>query len=271
MFTIHKWRIISWIIINILLKFFIQEIPLLKLFKVNQLIEITNISINKYQAFNSLLIKQTDISSEIVISGLNNNIVKKKIIDLFGIIVNSHTYMSRQQIQYLISKLKLSGFFIYVDFNIYYLSTHQVIIIDVISNPILDKVYVLNYKDKLIPSSYILFLFRLQLGCPKSFIQIHDSINQMIQWYQLRGYYQVNIQLEDNHASNNILVLSIDESKVNKIEIITYIKYSEKISNKKALLPSLVIKTLNIKLNQALNIRHLDYVISKLKLQKIIV
>mgnify|MGYP003460562864 FL=1 len=161
MFTIHKWRIISWIIINILLKFFIQEIPLLKLFKVNQLIEITNISINKYQAFNSLLIKQTDISSEIVISGLNNNIVKKKIIDLFGIIVNSHTYMSRQQIQYLISKLKLSGFFIYVDFNIYYLSTHQVIIIDVISNPILDKVYVLNYKDKLIPSSYILFLFRL--------------------------------------------------------------------------------------------------------------
>ena len=96
MFTIHKWRIISWIIINILLKFFIQEIPLLKLFKVNQLIEITNISINKYQAFNSLLIKQTDISSEIVISGLNNNIVKKKIIDLFGIIVNSHTYMSRQ-------------------------------------------------------------------------------------------------------------------------------------------------------------------------------
>ena len=54
MFTIHKWRIISWIIINILLKFFIQEIPLLKLFKVNQLIEITNISINKYQAFNSL-------------------------------------------------------------------------------------------------------------------------------------------------------------------------------------------------------------------------
>ena len=271
MFTIHKWRIISWIIINILLKFFIQEIPLLKLFKVNQLIEITNISINKYQAFNSLLIKQTDISSEIVISGLNNNIVKKKIIDLFGIIVNSHTYMSRQQIQYLISKLKLSGFFIYVDFNIYYLSTHQVIIIDVISNPILDKVYVLNYKDKLIPSSYILFLFRLQLGCPKSFIQIHDSINQMIQWYQLRGYYQVNIQLEDNHASNNILVLSIDESKVNKIEIITYIKYSEKISNKKALLPSLVIKTLNIKLNQALNIRHLDYGISKLKLQKIIV
>ena len=88
MFTIHKWRIISWIIINILLKFFIQEIPLLKLFKVNQLIEITNISINKYQAFNSLLIKQTDISSEIVISGLNNNIVKKKILDLFFLIVN---------------------------------------------------------------------------------------------------------------------------------------------------------------------------------------
>ena len=98
MFTIHKWRIISWIIINILLKFFIQEIPLLKLFKVNQLIEITNISINKYQAFNSLLIKQTDISSEIVISGLNNNIVKKKIIDLFGIIVNFHIYIIIQQI-----------------------------------------------------------------------------------------------------------------------------------------------------------------------------
>nr|YP_009390142.1 hypothetical protein [Sheathia arcuata]ART65541.1 hypothetical protein [Sheathia arcuata] len=272
MFTIHKWRIISWIIINILLKFFIQEIPLLKLFKVNQLIEITDISINRYQAFNSLLVKQTDVSSEIIISGLNNNIVKKKIIDLFEVIVNSHTYMSRQQIQYLINKLKLSGFFVYVDFNIYYLYTHQVVIIDVISNPILDKVYVLNYQDKLIPSSYILFLFRLQLGYPKSFIQIHDSINQMIQWYHLRGYYQVNIELEDNHVSNNVLVLSIHESKINKIEIITYIKHSnQKISNNKTLSPNLVIKTLNIKLNQALNIKHLDYGISKLKLQKIIV
>jgi outer membrane protein assembly factor BamA len=272
MFTIHKWRIISWIIINILLKFFIKEIPLLKLFKVNQFVEITNISINKYQAFNSLSVKQIDISSEIIISGLNNNIVKKKIKDLFGIIVNSHAYMSRQQIQYLINKLKLSGFFIYVDFNIYYLSTHQVIVIDVISNPILHKVYVLNSQDKLIPSSYLLFLFRLQLGCPKSFTQIHDSINQMIQWYHLRGYYRVNIELEDNYASNNILVLSIHESKVNKIEIITYIKHSDqKISNNKAFACNLVIKTLNIKLNQALNIRHLDYGISKLKLQKIIV
>lgn len=255
-----------------LLKFFIKEIAILEFIKLNKFVEMTTLSMNKCQAFNYLSVKQIDISSEIIISGLNNNILKKKVKDLFGIVVHSRAYMNRKQIQYLINKLKLSGYFTYVDFNVYYLSTHQVIIIDLIPNPILNKVYVLNYQDKLIPSSCVLFLFRSQLGCPKSFAQIHSSINQMMKWYHLRGYYRINIRLEDNDTRNNVIILNIHEGKVSKIEIITYTKYiSQKNNKNKAILFNLIIETLNIKLNQALNIRHLDHGISKLKLQKIIV
>jgi Omp85 superfamily domain len=272
MFTIHKWRIISWIIINILLKFFINEIAILEFIKLNKFVDITTLSINKCQAFNYVSVKQIDISSEIIISGLNNNILKKKVKDLFGTVIHPRAYMHRKQIQYIINKLKLSGYFTYVDFNIYYLSTNQIIIIDLIPNPILNRVYVLNYQDKLIPSSYILFLFRSQLGYPKSFAQIHNSINQMMNWYHLRGYYRVNIRLEDNNTRNNIITLSIHEAKVSRIEMITYTKHISQKNNKdKAILFNLIIETLNIKLNQALNIKHLDHGVSKLKLQKIIV
>jgi hypothetical protein len=272
MFIINKFQIASWMLTSLLLKYcFIREIDIIDFSIVSNIMNINILTGNRYKAFHLLSVKPVNISSEIIINGLNNLIIKKKLKSFFGITTNSNIYITKQQIKYLINKLKLSGFFEYVSFNIYYLGTHQVIIIDLVTNPVLSKVYIINYQDKLIPSSYLLFLFHSQLGYPKSFPQIYYAINQMIQWYHTRGYKWVQIKLEYKNANKNNLIFKINEGKVNKIEIINCIKSNEHIINSNLTISSnLIAEILNVQLNKALNIKALEYSIFKLKLKKIV-
>jgi hypothetical protein len=272
MFIINKFQIASWMLTSLLLKYcFIREIDIINFSTASNTMNVNILNSNRYKAFHLLSVKPVNISSEIIINGLNNLIIKKKLKSFFGITTNSNIYITKQQIKYLINKLKLSGFFEYVSFNIYYLGTHQVIIIDLVTNPVLNKVYIINYQDKLIPSSYLLFLFRSQLGYPKSFPQIHYAINNMIKWYHIRGYKWVQIKLEYKNASKNNLIFKINEGKVKKIEIINCIRNNEYIINSNLTISSnLIAKILNVELNKALNIKALEYGILKLKLKKIV-
>jgi hypothetical protein len=272
MFIINKFRIASWILTSLLLKCcFVREIEIINFSTTSNTMNVNILNSNRYKAFHLLSVKPVNISSEIIINGLNNFTIKKKLTSFFGITTNSNIYITKQQIKYLINQLKLSGFFGYVGFNIYYLGTHQVIIIDLVTNPILNKVYIINYQDKLIPSSYLFFLFRSQLGYPKSFPQIHYAINEIIKWYHIRGYKWVQIKLEHKNVSNNNLVFKINEGKINKIEIINCIKSNEHIINSNLTISSnLIAEILNVQLNKALNIKALEYGILKLKLKKIV-
>nr|QHO64190.1 hypothetical protein [Lympha mucosa] len=272
MFIINKFRIAGWIITSLLLRYcFTREIKVINFSIVNNYININQLTSNRYTSFNLVSVQPINISSEIIINGLNNLTIKKKLKTFFKITTNSNIYITKQQIKYLINKLKLSGFFEYVSFNIYYLGTHQVVVIDLVANPILNKVYIIDYENKLITDSYLLFLFRSQLGYPKSFAKIRYSINQMIKWYNLRGYKWIQINLEHNNHNSNNLIFKINEGKINKIEIVNCIKKNEPIINGGLNISSnLIVTILNIKLNKALNIKSLEDGIFNLKLKKIV-
>nr|YP_009297756.1 hypothetical protein Kuma_056 [Kumanoa americana]AOM67490.1 hypothetical protein Kuma_056 [Kumanoa americana] len=277
MFLKSKWLIIQSIITSLFLRYYFDS--QIYCFLQNRLTNITYLS-NSYQnsAFSCLSIKinsiskkrKKNISSEIIINGLNNYSLKKKLFYLFNVLLYNHQFFEKEKLIISINKLKLSGFFKSVSFSIYYIGNHQVIILDVVPNSIVRKVYILNYQNKLIPISSILFLFRLQLGYPKNLVEISHAINKITQWYYAKGYQHVKITLYKFNLNDNVITLKICEGKISKVEVLNVSKIN-KVNKKFTILAiNFIIKKLRIEPNQILNIRNLNNNISKLKIKRIL-
>jgi outer membrane protein assembly factor BamA len=211
------------------------------------------------------LIQDNYTSQEIIINGINSHLLKSKIQFFLGI-QSHHTYVfSYRHIQYWVERLKMSGFFTYVDANIYYFNNHQVIKIDVRVNPILARVSLKDCCTKLIPASYVSLLFHHQLGYPQSFSQIYDSISKIIKWYHIRGYQWVKVTIGYGQSSNCNLVLHISEGIVKDIQIVEYAIKDEHSHSNKAFYSDYILSLLNITSGQSLNLRNLEMGILKLK------
>jgi hypothetical protein len=275
MFSISKLIIIiKCIIASLFLQYFYNS----------NILAISNSSINisrSVSAHNSLCflsikinnfgkVKQNNLSSEVIIYGLNNYLLKNKMKFFFATMLNTKNYVDKCQIQSWINVIKLSGFFQYVSYNLYYYDNFQIVVIDVVPNSIFTKVYVINYQDKLIPSSYILFLFRLQLGYPKSFAKINNTIKQMIKWYHLRGYQWAQIQLQHLNCQNHSITINIYEGKIKTIKIVSSLANKKQLINHGTFIINSIVDTLKLKPNHILNIKSLETGIINLKLQRII-
>jgi hypothetical protein len=272
----NKWLVIQSIITSLFLRCYLNN--QICDFLQNHFTNTTYLSNqSKNSAFSSLYVKinsiskktKKNISNEIVINGLNNYLFRKKLFYLFRTLLCSNKHLEKEKLILSINQLKLSGFFKTVNLSIYYIDNHQVIVLDVIPNSIVRKVYILDYRNKLIPTSSILFLFRLQLGYPKSLIEINHAINKIEKWYYTKGYQHVKIILYNFNVNDNLIVLKICEGKISQVEIFSFNETNKVNQRIKILFINYIIKSLRIEPNQILNIRNLNNSISKLKIKKI--
>jgi len=107
--------------------------------------------------------KNRFISQEIIITGIENRLLKERLLKLLSIKECSSRLILTKELKLWISKLKLSGFFISIKLNSCVIHNHQIIKIHLSTNPILKQISIIEYTDKLIPYSYLLFIFRHQV------------------------------------------------------------------------------------------------------------
>lgn len=214
--------------------------------------------------------KDKGLSQEIIINGIDNNVLQHRLLMLLGINLNHNEVISMKEIENWVSKLKLSGFFTEVKLNNLIFQNHQVIRINVSVNPIFRSVSMIEYSKKIIPYSYILFLFRNQIGYPINFNRIDSSLNLISKWYHVRGYKWIEIKVINTPCLSQDITLDIQEGMISKVEFVAYDLQGSFVQTQENIPFTLLLEVMNIKPLQILNINYLEQGILRLKAQKLL-
>nr|YP_009313280.1 Hypothetical protein ORF_4 [Dichotomaria marginata]SCW21534.1 Hypothetical protein ORF_4 [Dichotomaria marginata] len=205
-------------------------------------------------------------SQEIIINGINSYYLRNKLIRLLNININHDQIISKEKIEKWIEKIKLSGFFTNVTFELFTDNQHQIIYINVSTNSLLKMIKIVDYKSKIIPSSYINYLFKEQLGKPINFISIDKTLKLIKKWYIDRGYSWVDINVQYTKAQSNSITINIFEGVISQIEIIGF----SKDKNIDQVINGPILDILQAKPGYILNKYVLERGIKKLKQKKIL-
>lgn len=150
---------------------------------------------------------------KIEFTSFNKTIYKKIFIKhkkLFDKYQFSTRYLTVKQ---TITYFKNSGFIKNIKLNFIKIHNINYILFNIYINPLLKKVTIVNYKKLQIPSSILINLFRKQIGLPKNYIKINDSINKICLWYKQKGFDSIKIQIIENKNLENIY-LEIHEGQI---------------------------------------------------------
>nr|SCW22965.1 Hypothetical protein ORF_4 [Nemalion sp. H.1444] len=208
-------------------------------------------------------------SQEIIIYGIKNNAMKRSLISLSDIDVDSTNIIEIQEIKNWILQMKTSGFFTQVNLHITTHKNHQVIYIYLSVNPLLRTISVINNVDMLVPSPYIRFLFHSQMGRPINFFQVNQAVSLLRIWYHDKGYRLADIKISQDSLEATHLIINISEGVIKKIDIVM----STNSNSQKFLVLEDVkffLSILKQKPGQAFNSKDLEDGIMNLKNQKFI-
>jgi len=134
-------------------------------------------------------------------------------------------------------------------------------------NSILKKIYIYNRKEKIIPRSFLLKLFKYQLGYPKSLVQLNLSLSSIMRWYSQKGYQWALIQI--HHIEDpSAIVVNIHEGLIATIRTEYYTSSLERFS--KSSYTNVIERRLNIKIGYPINITSLQRKINFLKDNKLV-
>jgi hypothetical protein len=227
-------------------------------------------------AFNSFKLASKDTisnsacptSQEIIITGIDSFCLRQKIERYFGIYLSKDIVFGYRHIEYWVRQLKISGFFTYVNADIYYFSKHQVIRIDLKVNPVLGQVSVANCHNRLISVFHVYALFKGQLGYPQNFAQINHAISKIAQWYHSRGYEWIKVRVEPDVKDYSHIILHISEGVINNVKMLGYAKKNKYDNLGPDISLNYILSVLNLKSGQRLNRKDLDNGISILKNQR---
>ena len=207
------------------------------------------------------------MSQEIIIHGIDNYILKDKLLKKLEIKNNYDQIISKQSIDNLVNKIKASGFFTHIDISNQFLNNHQVIHITLNLNPILKSIRIHDFQKKLIPSKYIMTLFNKDIGYPINFVEVNKNIDLIQEWYHARGYKWADVNISSLNNIKGYIIINISEGVITKIEITNYNDPSYLI---RSLPTSLFLETLKIQPYTVLNTKKIDKGIFKLKQKKVI-
>nr|YP_009314919.1 Hypothetical protein ORF_4 [Scinaia undulata]SCW23374.1 Hypothetical protein ORF_4 [Scinaia undulata] len=209
-------------------------------------------------------------SQEIIIRGIGNKYLKEKLMPLINFDVNSSDMINVKQVDAWIMQMRLSGFFSHVERQIVSNESHQSVYVDVIVNPLLKSIYIVNYSKKLVPESYILFLFRDYLGRPINFSKMDIALSIIKQWYQFRGYIWAEVFITYDAISKTSIYVHIAEGLVSKVDIIGFTQDNSNVNIQDIIFNMSILDFLKIKPGSVANVYYLDQGISELKRQKLI-
>ena len=135
-------------------------------------------------------------------------------------------------------------------------------------NPILKKVKILKQKKLLIPGSILINIFYKQIGLPKNYIKINQSIQDICRWYQSKGFNWIDIQLIETKKSEEIYLQIFEGDVATSYIICTQSNMFSKtiIFNKE----KEIIEKLGFIKGEKLNIKKIELGIKQLKNSKIL-
>nr|YP_010337051.1 hypothetical protein MW574_pgp031 [Madagascaria erythrocladioides]UNJ16636.1 hypothetical protein [Madagascaria erythrocladioides] len=155
-----------------------------------------------------------------LIQGIANKNFENKIRYSFNLInlEKSEGEISKQEINALITKIKLSGFFTKVQLKSEIINKTQIITINCTPQPILTEVCFTNNKSLLVSEKILKQIFVEQIGEPKNFKSIHQAINKIYKWYYDNGFQWVQIKVTEQVKSPQTIHISIFEGQIDSVQ-----------------------------------------------------
>nr|QJH88267.1 hypothetical protein [Pterocladia lucida] len=172
-------------------------------------------------------------------------------------------YSTYQNLYRLFYCLKLYGYFNNLKaFNISK-NSNRYLFLDMEANPIIKSIKIEKYKTLLIPENVIFNLLKKQLGLPKNYNQINNSINSIQTWYKFNGFIWTDTKIVKQRVLSSISI-KINEGIVKKVKIICL---SHCTTNRKLIYSTdlLIKQELKISPGHPLNIYSLEKGIEKIK------
>lgn len=210
--------------------------------------------------------KQKTINS-IYIEGLTNFFFKNQVLKCLKININDllNINIKKKYLWEIINTLKKSGFLNLIKSSIIINDKTKHFIIILRTNPILKKIKIKNIKRLLLPKTLIIQIFNNQIGLPKNYIQIHESLKTIKDWYKIRGFKWTTINLL--YAKNNEIYIDINEGKIKETKLICNNPKDKYLNDQ---LNVLIQDKLNIFPGNILNIQRIELGIINLKENKLI-
>nr|UNJ16329.1 hypothetical protein [Boldiaceae sp.] len=211
------------------------------------------------------------INRKFNIKGIKNKVWLKEVKKLFKLdeleIISKE--MSKEDIDNLLTKIRLSGFFKEVQLNSIIINNTQIITFNFSVNPLLLHVYLSNNKNLLISQDIVLNLFSDQIGYPKSFRKMHNAIQGIYKWYNDKGFKWVKVEILDNKKNINSVNIKISEGIINSIQFHCPYTNQTSINNNNYLLES-IRRYLKLEENIRLNYKKIEKGIEIIKNKKIV-
>nr|YP_009315734.1 Hypothetical protein ORF_4 [Trichogloeopsis pedicellata]SCW24392.1 Hypothetical protein ORF_4 [Trichogloeopsis pedicellata] len=206
---------------------------------------------------------------EIIVNGLDNRMQRNKIINLLKTEISPSYRLinNAQKLTTWASKLQELGIFKSICIKRYINNQKEIISCNLLMNPIIKKITVINLSNKIVPLSYLKLIFRSQLGQPMNFVNINRTSSLIKKWYRNNGYIDVNVKINYNKSNSNVIEIDIKESLIQKFHLI--ISSHSKSSKQTAFYYSLK-DILQIKIGKPLNIYQLDYNLKQLNHKNLI-
>nr|AYR05893.1 hypothetical protein [Lithothamnion sp.] len=205
----------------------------------------------------------------VIFKGMNNQNVKKAIFQYLNIghIFKRKKKLTFHKINFIINKLRHSGFFNRISASYVSFNNHIYLIIQLNLNPVLKEIVVQNVNELKIPKKYLISILQKQIGYPKSLNIVNNMIRKIQSWYFMRGYKWIKVSYKIYHSSRPKIELAILESQISKIEIYCIDSISQPYQK---FIESSILNQLKVMRGRSLNFYNIELGIMKLKNQKLI-
>lgn len=169
---------------------------------------------------------------------------------------NIYSYIKSLQKSGYINKLKI------LQLN-YFNKDYSPIIIQVKTNPIINKIYIKKYSNLIVYKKFLIKLFKDQIGLPKNYMNIMENLQTIKRWYKKQNFNYVQVKLLDSTNPNHLFI-EINEGIINHIKIIEENNQAlnKFISNK---VKQIIDKSLGIQRNDIFNTRKVEESLLNLK------
>jgi len=229
---------------------------------------------NNYLAFNYSISYRKQISNQqnqikyIYFVGLNNFFFKQKFLRYLHVNTSYLIDQNMKQIyiQNIVNRLRKSGFFYSIQSSILIKNNIEKIIWTFHINPIIKTIKIKNIKKIKIPVNTLINIFNKQVGLPKNYTDISNSLQKIQYWYRMRGFKWITIKLLDTKFTNEIYI-KINEGIIKKNTLICINQKNQYANNH---LNLLIQKELNIFPKDIINLYRIELGILKLKKNKLI-
>nr|YP_009294450.1 hypothetical protein Aspa_054 [Asparagopsis taxiformis]AOM65933.1 hypothetical protein Aspa_054 [Asparagopsis taxiformis] len=192
----------------------------------------------------------------------NNIFYKNKFLKLLKIkifYVKKNRY-SNNYLYNIINHLNKSGFIKAIKVSINIENNKNYFCFNIKLNSIVKIIKIKNISTLLIPKKILMQAFNMQIGLPKNYIHIHKSLKIIKNWYHVRGFKWLQINLVEDNQHN--ICIEVNEGIIKENIFFCKNSYNQSIDSR---LQTLIQKELNIKPGKIINLKKIELGIINLK------